>query len=282
VEAFAIERHGDLRTIERAARKAAEFVRYATGLQRQQADLSEIVVGIKCSESDPTSGLAANPVLGRAVEHLLAAGATVMFGETSELTGAEHVVAARFKSREQQEKFWRCYNEYVGFIAGEKAHLLGSQPTQGNIRGGLSTIEEKAFGNIQKIGQALIEGVLEPAEAPPAKGLWFMNTSSAAAEVLTLFSAAGAVLQIVTTGQGNVAGNPVTPVIKMCANPRTVAAMSEHIDVDVSALLRQQMTREQAADLLLDALAATLNGRLTGAEILGHREFVPTRLHRSA
>lgn len=144
----------------------------------------------------------------------------------------------------------------------------------------MSTIEEKALGNIQKIGQALIEGVLEPAEAPPGRGLWFMNTSSAAAEVLTLFAAAGAVLQIVTTGQGNVVGSTVTPVIKMCANPKTVAAMSEHIDVDVSALLRQQIT--QAADLLLDALLSTLNGRLTCAEVLGHREFVPTKLYRSA
>lgn len=282
VASFYIERAGDFTTIERASRKAKEFIHYVSELQRQEADLSEIVMSIKCSESDPTSGVASNPTISKVVERMLDLGATIMFGETSEMTGAEHIIADRIKSLEQQEKFWQVYNDYAGFIENQKASLLGSQPTQGNIRGGLSTIEEKAFGNIQKIGKAMIDGVLEPAEAPPGKGLWFMNSSSSAAEVLTLFAAAGSVLQLVSTGQGNIVGNPVMPVIKLSANPLTISTMSEHIDVDVSDLLTRKITVEQAGDILMDMLVRTACGRLTSTEALGHREFLPMKLFRNA
>jgi len=282
VASFYLERHGDLATIERAARKAKEFMHYASEIKPCEIDLSELVVGIKCSESDTTSGLASNPTIAQVVEHLLELGATVMFGETSELTGAEHIIADRFKSIKEQEKFRRVYNEYAEFIESKHAHLLGSQPTQGNIHGGLSTIEEKAFGNIQKIGNAMIDGVLEPGEAPPGRGLWFMNTSSDAAEVLTLFAAAGSTLQIMSTGQGNIVGNPVVPVIKLSANPLTVSVMSEHIDLNVSGLLSREITLEQAGDMLMNMVLRTAGGRLTSSEVLGHREFLPPKLFRSA
>jgi len=279
---FAIERNGDLSTIEKASRKAKEFVHYASELRREEVDLSQIVVSIKCGESDTTSGLAANPTVGRVVERLLDAGATVLFGETSELTGGEDIVAARMKTPELQAQFLRVFNDYVGFIEREGADLLGSQPTQGNIIGGLTTIEEKALGNIQKIGRARVDGVLEPAQPPPGKGLYFMDTSSAGAEAVTLFAAGGAVVHLFPTGQGNVVGNPVMPVIKLSANPITVATMSEHIDVDVSGLLTLEKDLDQAADDLMDMLLRTANGRLTAAEVLGHREFVLTKLFRSA
>lgn len=282
VASFTIERSGDLNTIERAARKAKEFIHYASELKKQEIDFSEIIIGAKCSESDTTNGLAANPALGKVVERLLDLGATLIFGETSELTGVEPIIAERIQSAEEREKFWRIFNDYVGFIANQNADLLGSQPTQGNIRGGISTIEEKAFGNIKKIGKAAIAGVLEPALAPSGKGLWFMDTSSEASEVLTLFAAAGSVLNVVSTGQGNIVGNPITPVIKLSANPLTVSAMAEHIDVDVSALLRREITEDQAGDILMDMLVRTANGRIASSEVLGHREFLPTKLFRSA
>lgn len=282
IASFTIERFGDLAVIERAARKAKEFAHYASELTKQKIDFSEITLSIKCGESDTTNGLAANPALGQAVERMLDWGATVLFGETSELTGAEQIIAERIQSPAEREKFWRIYDDYVGFIANQRADLLGSQPTQGNIRGGLSTIEEKAFGNIQKIGQAPIAGVLDPAQQPPEKGLWFMNTSSTAAEALTLFAAAGSVLHLFPTGQGNIVGSPVMPVIKLSGNPLTVATMPEHIDVDVSALLTREITLKQAGDSLMDMLVRTANGRVTSSEVLGHREFLPTKLFRSA
>jgi len=160
---------------------------------------------------------------------------------------------------------------------------MGSQPTQGNIVGGLSTIEEKAMGNIQKIGRATVHGVLEMAEPPRrGPGLYFMDTSSAAAESVTLFAAGGAALHLFTTGQGNIIGNPIVPVVKLTANPNTAATMSEHVDLDVSGTLTGEMTLDDAAAAMADVAVRTANGRLTAAEALGHREFVLTRLHRTA
>jgi len=282
VARFVIGHAGDLATTERAARKAQEFVFYASEIKTETVRLADIVLCTKCSESDPTSGLASNPTVGKVVERALDAGSTVLFGETSELTGAEQMIADRIKKLDQKEKFWRLYNDYVGFIENQRAHLLGSQPCQSNIRGGLSTIEEKAFGNVRKIGTAFIEGVLESGEAPGGKGLWFMNTSSAAAEVLTLFAAAGSVLCLATTGQGNIIGSPLMPVIKMTANPRTAQTMAEHIDLDVSGLLRQEISLDQAADMLADLLVRVAGGRWTASETLKHHEFVPVKLYRSA
>jgi (2R)-sulfolactate sulfo-lyase subunit beta len=173
----------------------------------------------------------------------------------------------------------------VDFIEAQGVNLLGSQPTEGNIKGGLTTIEEKALGNVEKIGRrAQVAGVLAPAEAPApdARGLYFMDTSSAAAECVTLFGAAGAALHLFTTGQGNIIGNPILPVVKITANPRTAATMSEHIDVDVSGVLTGTMTLEEAGQAILSMMRRTADGRLTAAEALGHREFVLTRLHLTA
>ena len=176
------------------------------------------------------------------------------------------------------------FNRYQAMIERHKtSDLSDSQPTKGNIAGGLTTIEEKALGNIQKIGRKCrIDGVLDKAEAPTHKGLWFMDSSSAAAEMVTLCAASGFVVHFFPTGQGNVIGNPILPVIKICANPRTVRTMAEHVDVDTSGLLQRGITMDEAGDKLIDMMSRTANGRLTAAEALGHREFVLTRLYESA
>jgi len=127
-----------------------------------------------------------------------------------------------------------------------------------------------------------VDGVLDKAEMPTSSGLWFMDSSSAAAEMVTLCAASGYTVHFFPTGQGNIIGNPILPVIKLCANPRTVRTMSEHVDVDVSGLLRKEMTPDEAGDALLEMMLRTANGRLTAAEALGHREFVFTRLYESA
>jgi len=282
VARFVIGHAGDLATTEKAARKAQEFVYQASEIPTEEMCLADLVISTKCSESDTTNGLAANPAVGKAVERLLAAGSTVIFGETSELTGAEHMIADRIRYQDQKDRFWRIYNDYVGFIANQRADLLGSQPSRANIQGGLSTIEEKAFGNVAKIGLAFIDGVLESAEPPPGKGLWFMNTSSAAAEVLTLFAAAGSVVSVVPTGQGNIIGSPLMPVVKLTANPQTARTMAEHIDLDVSGLLTREISPDQAADLVMDFVRRVAGGRWTASEVLKHHEFVPVKLFRSA
>lgn len=282
VAGFHIERYGDLRTIERASRKAKEFVQYATELCREPFPIRKLVMSTKCGESDTTTGLSSCPTVGRVFERLEKAGATMLFGETSELTGGEDIIQSRCVNRRVLAGFNAMFEDYTNLIQGQGVDLLGSQPTEGNIRGGLTTIEEKAMGNIQKIGRCQVRSALEPACEPRGKGLHFMDSSSAAAEMVTLCAAGGSVVHYFPTGQGNVIGNPICPVIKLSGNPLTLETMSEHIDVDVTGILRMEMNLDQAADHALDVLARTINGRLTAAETLRHDEFVMTKLYRSA
>ncbi|MCP3686931.1 MAG: UxaA family hydrolase [Gammaproteobacteria bacterium] len=284
VTGFGIEQHGDHETIMQASKVAKEYVQWASEIHREEAPLSELWVSTKCGESDTTSGCGSNPTVGNAFDKMYPHGTTLLFGETSEITGGEHLVAERCRNDEVREQFMFMFNRYQDMINRFKtSDLSESQPTKGNIEGGLTTIEEKALGNIQKIGKkCLVDGVLDKAEAPTGPGLWFMDSSSAAAEMVTLAAAAGYVVHFFPTGQGNIIGNPIVPVIKICANPRTIRTMSEHVDVDVSGLLRKEMTPDEAGDSLLDSMVRTVNGRLTSAEALGHREYVLTRLYESA
>lgn len=285
VAGFHIEQNGDINTIAAASRKAKEYVQWASELQKVPCPISDLWVSTKCGESDTTSGLGANPSVGAAFDRLYENGNMLVFGETSELTGGEHLVRDRCVDEAVAKHFMDTWNAYNDFINENKTNdLSDSQPTKGNIEGGLTTIEEKALGNIQKIGKkCLVRGVLEPAEEPTGgNGLYFMDSSSAAAEMVTLCAAAGYVVHFFPTGQGNVIGNPILPVIKISANPRTLRTMGEHIDVDVSGILQKEMNMADAGQKLLECMISTANGRLTAAEALGHREFVLTRLYRSA
>jgi (2R)-sulfolactate sulfo-lyase subunit beta len=284
VEGFWISGNGDTATITAASKSAYKMVKHASKQQRVSAPLSELWVSTKCGESDTTSGCASNPAVGNAFDRLYEIGSTLVFGETTELTGGEHLVEARCRTPEVKQKFREMFDRYQGVIERNKtSDLSDSQPTKGNIAGGLTTIEEKALGNIQKIGKkCIVDGVLDKAETPTIPGLHFMDSSSAAAEMVTLCAASGFAAHLFPTGQGNVIGNAILPVIKLCANPRTVRLMSEHIDVDVSGLLRREETLDSAGEKLIDSLLRTANGELTAAEILGHREFVMTRLYESA
>ncbi len=284
VSGFAIEKNGDLNTICAASRRAKEYVHLTSEYQRVECSVKDLWVSCKCGESDTTSGLATNPTVGDAYDKLYEKGATLLFGETTELTGGEHLVAARCANDEVRKKFQFFFDRYAKIVDDHKtSDLSDSQPTKGNIEGGLTTIEEKALGNIQKIGRkAPVVGCLDKAEMPTGPGLWFMDSSSAAAEMVTLAAAAGFVVHLFPTGQGNVIGNPILPVIKLCSNPRTIRTMTEHIDVDVSGVLRREMNMNQAGDKLLDMMIRTCNGRNTSAEVLGHREFIMTRIYESA
>ncbi len=286
VAAFAIEQNGDIKTIADASRKAKDFVHWASELQRAECPISDLWVSTKCGESDTTTGLGSCPTVGNMYDKLIPQGIYGVFGETSEITGAEHICKARAASPEIAEKFMATFQAYQDEVIEpyKTSDLSESQPTKGNIEGGLTTIEEKALGNLEKIGrECRYIDVLKPAETPAkGPGLYFMDTSSAAAECVTLMAAAGYVVHAFPTGQGNVVGNPILPVVKLTANPRTVRTMSEHIDLDVSGILRREMTLEQAGDALIDMVIRTASGRITAAEALGHRELSMTKLYRSA
>ena len=286
VVGFGIEGHGDIATIAKASYQAKRFVQWATELPREECPISDLWISTKCGESDTTTGLSSCPTVGNLYDKLIPQGIYGVFGETSEITGAEHLCRERAATPEIADKWytmWKAYQDDV-IEAHKTDDLSDSQPTKGNILGGLSTIEEKALGNLEKIGKTTsFIDVLEPAEAPArGPGLYFMDTSSAAAECVTLMGAAGYAVHTFPTGQGNVIGNPIVPVIKITGNPRTVRTMGEHIDVDVSGVLTREMTIPQAGDALIDMVVRTANGRLTAAESLGHREFVITKLYRSA
>lgn len=278
VASFASTGNGDLRTIEAASRKAMEYVRYATGLKRKRVSLKDLTIGLKCGESDTTSGFASNPAVGVVTERLTEAGGTLMFGETPELTGAEQVLIHSFQTEELQREFKEVYQTYYDFILSQGVDLLGSQPNKGNIAGGISTIEEKAMGNIQKIGKAKIQGILDTAECPSGPGLYFMNTSSAAADLLTSMAAAGAVMNLFTTGKGNNVGNPICPVVKITANKETCKNSGENIDVDISDVIYGNLSLQAAADQIEEYMVCVADGEYTAAEILFHEEFAPARL----
>jgi len=286
VTGFSIEQKGDFETIRAAGWKAKEYVHWATELQKEPCPLTELWVSTKCGESDTTTGLSSCPTVGNMYDKLIPHGLYGCFGETSEITGAEHICEKRAATPEAAAKFkaiWQAYTDDVIF-AHQTDDLSDSQPTKGNILGGLTTIEEKALGNLEKIGRdcAYIDA-MGPAVAPSkGPGLYFMDTSSAAAECVTLMAAAGYVIHTFPTGQGNVVGNPIVPVIKISGNPRTLRTMSEHIDVDVTGVLTREMTIDEAGDALNDMIRRTANGRATAAEALGHREFSMTKLYRSA
>ena len=285
VEGFSIEGLGDIATTMKASKKAQEFVQWASEKQRVECPLSDLWISVKCGESDTTSGLASNPAVGDLMDKLEPHGVHLCFGETSEITGAELVCAARGKDEKTKKKFLDVWNNYNNFILENKTNDLSeSQPTAGNIKGGLTTIEEKAFGNLQKIGKKVkFVDVLDPAEEPKnGAGLYFMDTSSAAGECLTLQAAAGFTVHLFPTGQGNIIGNAIEPVIKLTANPKTATTMSEHIDLDVSKILKREMNLDQAGDALIETTLKIANGRVTCAEALGHKEFVITKLYRSA
>jgi len=286
VTGFGIELNGDIATIAKASRVAKDYLQWASELRQEECDISDLWVSTKCGESDTTTGLASCPTVGNMYDKLIPKGIYGVFGETSEITGGEHIAKARAINEKIGEKWYKVWKSYQDDVieAHKTDDLSDSQPTKGNIAGGLSTIEEKALGNLEKIGRKCrYIDVLEPAEAPvKGAGLYYMDTSSAAAECVTLMAAAGYVVHTFPTGQGNIIGNPIVPVIKITGNPRTVRTMSEHVDLDVSGILRREMTIPEAGDALIDMVLRTANGRLTAAEALGHREYSLTKLYRSA
>ena len=286
VAGFGIEGHGDIDIIAKASRVAKDYLQWASELPQEECGIEELWVSTKCGESDTTTGLGSCPTVGNMYDKLIPKGIHGVFGETSEITGGEDICRARAineKIGDKWYKVWKAYQDDV-IEAHKVDDLSESQPTKGNIKGGLSTIEEKAMGNLEKIGRKCkYIDVLGPAEAPKkGAGLYYMDTSSAAAECVTLMAAGGYVVHTFPTGQGNIIGNPIVPVIKISANPFTVRTMSEHIDLDVSGILRREMTIDGAGDALIDMIIRTANGRVTAAEALGHREFVMTKLYRSA
>src|SRR5580698_3774068 len=224
VKGFSIEGKGDIQTIAEASYQAKEYLQWASELQRTECELKELYISVKCGESDTTTGLSSCPTVGNVIDKHCAEGGTASFGETSELTGAEHIVAAKAANDEVRKDFFAAFQDYTKLVFDQKRDDLSeSQPTKGNIAGGLTTIEEKALGNVEKLGKRTkFIDALQPAETPSkGPGMYFMDTSSAPAEPVTLSAASGAAVHLFPTGHTNAIGNPIEPVIKISKDPKT-------------------------------------------------------------
>lgn len=284
VVGFGIEQHGQIDTIAHASHKAKELVQYASALQKVECPISDLWVSCKCGESDTTSGLAPCPTVGSTLDKLYEEGCILVSGETTELTGGEHLVKTHCTNDRVCSEFIVFFDRYAKITDGHKtSDLSDSQPTKSNIEGGLTTIEGKALGNIQKVSmKAPVIGTLDKAMAPTGPGLWLMGSSSAAAKIITLAAAAGYVVHFFPIGQGNIIGNPIVPVIKLSADPCTIHTVSRHMDVDVSGTLRREMNLSQTDGRLLDMVFQTIVGRMIAIRTLEQNWFVMTRLYGSA
>jgi altronate dehydratase large subunit len=227
------------------------------------------MLGIECGGSDATSGLAANPVLGCVSDKLIDLGGTVIFSETPEIIGAEHILARRCTNREMGTKMLGYCSELEATMRQANEDLRSGQPSPGNKAGGISTLEEKSLGCIYKGGTRPISEVVDYARKPSQKGLIFMDTPGYDVLSVTAKVAAGCQLIVFTTGRGNPIGNPVAPVLKVTANHETFSRMNDNIDMDLSPVLKGKRTIEDMAGAVLDEIVKTANGRKTKAEIHG-------------
>ena len=279
VEILAIQSEGGtLRTTEKGARIAREMSAKLSAQSREWCDVADLVLSLKCGGSDYTSGLASNPALGRVTDRLVAEGGSAVLGEIAEIMGAEHLLAARATRSETTTQLIQVISRVEAEARALGLDIRGTQPSPGNIRGGLTTIEEKSLGATQKGGEhAHLEDVVGYAAPVVRKGLTVMDTPGLDVEAVTGMVGGGAQVVVFTTGLGTPTGNPIAPVIKVTGNARTARHMADNIDVDVSGIMDDSETLASAADRLFLEVLAVASGRQTAAETLGHREFA---IHR--
>ncbi|MEL1135484.1 UxaA family hydrolase [Desulfitobacterium sp. THU1] len=274
VQAIVIQENGGtLKTTALGVQIASQMARQISLIKPVEASITELSLGVECGGSDFTSGLASNPAAGTASDLLVKAGGTAMLSETTEFIGAEHVLAKRAKSPEVAKKLMEIVKATEDRAKQQHVDLRGSQPTPGNIAGGISSIEEKSLGCIYKAGHSTIQDILSYGEAPQGKGLYVMDTPGQDVESNTGMLAGGVQIIVFTTGRGTPTGTPIAPVIKVTGNGQTFKNMEDNIDLDLSAIISGEETIEQAGQRIFEEIIEVANGKLTKSESLGHQEF---------
>lgn len=269
---------GTVRTTARAIEMAKVMAAELARAPREECDIAELILCVKCGGSDYTSGLASNPALGRVADRLVDLGGAAVLGEIAEIMGAEHLLAARAPNPDTAKRLIRVITRVETDAMALGLDIRGTQPAPGNIRGGLTTIEEKSLGATHKGGERTPLADVVAYSAPiTRKGLTVMDTPGLDVEAVTGMVGGGAQVVVFTTGLGTPTGNPIAPVIKITGNARTADAMADNIDVDVSGVLDDKETLDAAAGRLFEEILAVCSGRDAAAERLGHREFA---IHR--
>jgi len=279
VEIVAIQSEGGtVKATAKASRIAEAFAGMLAADEREWCDVAELVLSLKCGGSDYTSGLASNPTLGRVTDRLVDLGGSAVLGEIAEIMGAEHVLASRASDPATATRLLQVITRVETEARSLGLDIRGTQPSPGNIRGGLTTIEEKSLGATHKGGErAPLADVIAYAAPIRRKGLTVMDTPGLDVESVTGMVGGGAQVVVFTTGLGTPTGNPIAPVIKITGNSRTARQMADNIDLDVSGIIDDTETLDEAAGRLLDEVIEVASGRQTAAERLGHREFA---IHR--
>ncbi len=279
VEKIVIQQEGDsLKTIERGVKIVKRWAQDISMLEREEFDSSELIVGVKCGGTDATSGIAANPAVGAMSDRVVREGGTVIFSEINELLGAEHILAARAVSREVADQIYRtiyrCEEKLRCMGADKRFAHRGALISTGNFDGGVSSVVEKALGNIYKSGTMPIQGVVDYSVKPGGPhGVYLMDSPSHDGEVVTAFVGGGAHAVVFTTGRGTPAGFPFVPVIKVTGNSFCYEKMKENIDINAGTVIHQGASLESLGKEIFDLLLQTASGKKVKAEILGHREL---------
>jgi altronate dehydratase large subunit len=269
--------HDVLTLTDRAVRLAADFVRELSFARREPIAAGELLLGLECGRSDPSSGLVANPLLGAVVDRLVDAGGAAIFGETTEWIGAEAPLVARAATPAVAEALCEAAAARERMAVEAGIDLTYNNPSTTNIEAGLSSIEEKSLGAIAKGGSRPIQGVIDYATPPPGPGVWAMDAPAYAPESITGFAAAGCSMALFTTGVGNSYVSALMPTLKVTGNPATAARVTRQIDFDASAVFQGEESLDSAADRLGERLLAIASGALTWGEVLGESDEVISR-----
>ncbi len=274
----AVAEAGGLRgAIEQGRARLAPLLAHAAAARREPAPVSALMLGTECGGSDALSGITANPALGVASDLLVDAGGTVILAETTELIGAEHLLARRAATPAVAAEIYRIIHRYEAVVRAHGEDIRGANPAPGNIEGGLTTIEEKSLGAAKKGGTRTIQEVVEYAVRPTAHGLVVMDTPGNDIEQMVGMVAAGAQVAAFTTGRGTPTGCPIAPVLKIATNSHTAHRMQDNIDLNAGLILEGRETLETMGRRIYEALLAVAQEEPTKAERLGHREFSISR-----
>ncbi|SHM25205.1 altronate dehydratase large subunit [Caldanaerovirga acetigignens] len=272
---------GTAKAIEEGIKKAKKMLQELKVIKREPFGWEKIILGTECGGSDTTSGIAANPAVGRVADRIVKLGGTVILSETTEIIGAEHILAKRAVTNELGERLIDLIKRVEERYSKLGVDFRGGNPAPGNVEGGITTLEEKSLGAIHKAGTSIFQEILDYAQKPSKKGLVIMDTPGHDVESMTGMVAGGCQVILFTTGRGTPTGHPICPVIKITGNPQTWEKMQDDIDINASPIVLGEKTLDEIGEEIFKYLIDVINGKLAKAEVMGHREFGITRISMS-